>query len=147
MSDLIRSYPRSSSFAILTPDQERALHERCLQVLERTGVSTTNEMLLKVMADHGQQVDFENQRIRFSPDFVEEKRALAPRRYTLHARNPERNATVGGKHSIFIPAAGSPYVRDLDGTRRNSRLADTFASKLRDTRFTLGPASSTRSPR
>jgi trimethylamine:corrinoid methyltransferase-like protein len=59
MSDAIRSFPRSSSFKVLTEEQERMVHERCLQVLERTGVSTTNEGLLKVMADHGQQVDFE----------------------------------------------------------------------------------------
>lgn len=89
MSDAIRSYARSSAFKILTPEQEKKIHGSCLQVLERTGVSTTNKKLLQVMADHGQKVDFDEMRIRFDPNFVEEQRKKAPRNYTLHARNPD----------------------------------------------------------
>jgi hypothetical protein len=42
MSDPIRSFPRSSTFKVLSEEQERAMHDHCLQVLERTGVSSTN---------------------------------------------------------------------------------------------------------
>ena len=128
MSAPIRSFPRSSTFKVLTEDQERTMHERCLQVLERTGVSTTNEGLLKVMADHGQQVDFENQRIRLAPDFVEEKRALAPRTYTLHARNPEFDLPLGGDRG-WLSTDGCPaHVFDIDtDERRYSTKADIAA--------------------
>lgn len=121
----IRSYPRTSTFKVLTPEQERAVHDRCLRVLERTGVSTTNERLLRVMADHGQNVDFEAKRIRFDPAFVEEKRALAPRRYTLHARNPEFDLPLGGDRG-WLSTDGCPaHVMDLrTGERRYSNKQD-----------------------
>ena len=57
MSDAIRSFSRTSTYKILSPEQEKKIHESCLQVLEQTGVSTTNTRLLRVMADHGQKVD------------------------------------------------------------------------------------------
>ncbi|MGZ4150005.1 MAG: trimethylamine methyltransferase family protein, partial [Actinomycetota bacterium] len=95
MTREIRSYARTSTYSVLTPDQERAVHEHALAVLDRVGVSTTNDRLLKVMADEGQRVDFDAKRIRFDPAFVEEKRALAPHAYTLHARDPELDLSLG----------------------------------------------------
>ena len=47
MSDVLRSYARTSTFRLLTDDQEKAVHQACLDVLEHTGVSTTNDRLLK----------------------------------------------------------------------------------------------------
>jgi trimethylamine--corrinoid protein Co-methyltransferase len=42
----------------------------------------------------------------------------------LHARNPEKNVIIGGDHIAYIPCYGPPFVRDLDGGRRESTLAD-----------------------
>ena len=118
MAREIRSYARTSSFTVLTPEQERAIHEHALAVLERVGVSTTNDRLLKVMADHGQRVDFDERRIRFDPAFVEEKRALAPRTYTLHARNPEFDLPLGGDRG-WLSTDGCPaHVLDLETAQR-----------------------------
>jgi trimethylamine--corrinoid protein Co-methyltransferase len=124
----IRSYPRTSTFKILTPEQERAVHQHSLDVLQRVGVSTTNPRLLQVMADHGQQVDFAAQRIRFDPVFVERQRALAPREYTLHARNPEFDLPLGGERG-WLSTDGCPaHVLDLDtGERRYSNKDDVAA--------------------
>lgn len=124
----IRSYSRTSAFTLLSPDQEKAIHQACLDVLEHTGVSTTNERLLRVMADHGQQVDFEDRRIRFDPGFVEEKRKLAPRTYTLAARNPAYDLPLGGERG-WLSTDGCPaHTLDIDtGERRYSNKQDVAA--------------------
>jgi len=48
----------------------------------------------------------------------------APKQFTQIARNPERNVEIGGKHTVFAPAYGSPFVRCLDQGRRYATLAD-----------------------
>jgi trimethylamine--corrinoid protein Co-methyltransferase len=48
----------------------------------------------------------------------------APREFTQHARNPARNVRIGGKHTVFAPAYGSPFVRSLDEGRRYARIED-----------------------
>ncbi len=48
----------------------------------------------------------------------------APAQFTQHARNPARSVEVGGPHSIFSPAYGSPFVRDLEKGRRYGSIED-----------------------
>ena len=130
MSDAIRSYARNSTFKILSREQEKKIHESCLQVLEQTGVSTTNKRLLQVMADHGQKVDFDEMRIRFDPDFVEQQRKKAPRNYTLHARNPDYDLPLGGERG-WLSTDGCPaHVWDIDTLQRR------YSAKEDITRFT-----------
>ena len=48
----------------------------------------------------------------------------APREFTQYARNPARNVRIGGMHTVFAPAYGSPFVSDLDQGRRYGTLED-----------------------
>ena len=50
--------------------------------------------------------------------------ASAPREFTQHARNPANNVVIGGKNTVFAPAYGSPFVRDLDKGRRYATIED-----------------------
>jgi trimethylamine---corrinoid protein Co-methyltransferase len=51
-------------------------------------------------------------------------RRSAPREFTQHARNPQRNVRIGEPHTVFAPAYGSPFVTDLERGRRYGTLAD-----------------------
>jgi trimethylamine--corrinoid protein Co-methyltransferase len=50
--------------------------------------------------------------------------ATAPRQFTQHARNPVRSVEIGGPHTVFAPAYGSPFVYDLDRGRRYAGIED-----------------------
>jgi trimethylamine--corrinoid protein Co-methyltransferase len=50
--------------------------------------------------------------------------ASAPREFTQHARNPARSVQIGGRNTVFVPAYGSPFVRDLDNGRRYGTIED-----------------------
>jgi trimethylamine---corrinoid protein Co-methyltransferase len=146
----IRSYPRTGAFRILTGEQERAVHQHTLDVLDRVGVTTTSERLLAVMTDHGQRV--EGNRIRFDPAFVEERRALAPRAYTLHARNPASDLPLGGDRG-WLSSDGCPaHVLDLrTGERRPSTKHDivehtTLADALPEIAIQWQPCSANDEP-
>lgn len=90
---------------MLSPQQEQLVHEKSLEVLQRTGISTNSDALCKLMAEHGQEVDFENKRIRFEPTFVEAQLELARGYYTLAARDPENDLVLDGKHG-YVSSEG-----------------------------------------
>src|SRR3984885_10993088 len=46
----------------------------------------------------------------------------APREFVQYARNPAHNVPIGGKHTVFAPAYGSPFIRNLDEGRRYARI-------------------------
>jgi trimethylamine--corrinoid protein Co-methyltransferase len=51
-------------------------------------------------------------------------RRSAPAQFTQHARNPQRSVQIGGAHTVFAPAYGSPFVTDLERGRRYGTLED-----------------------
>jgi trimethylamine--corrinoid protein Co-methyltransferase len=63
-------------------------------------------------------------RVRAAPELVHGLLAQAPAEFTQHARNPARSVRIGGRHQVFAPVYGSPFVRDLEGGRRYGTLAD-----------------------
>ena len=110
-------------YEILPAEAIELIHEESCRILEEVGIEFRDDEAAQIWRRAGASVS--GQRIKIDGALLMQLVGTIPSEFTLHARNPERNVTVGGKNSIFIPAAGSPYVRDLDGTRRNSRLADT----------------------
>jgi trimethylamine--corrinoid protein Co-methyltransferase len=69
--------------------------------------------------------DVQGERVHFARGMC---RALvqrtAPREFTQHARNPARSVVIGGKNTVFAPAYGSPFVRNLDEGRRYAHIED-----------------------
>ena len=53
-------------------------------------------------------------RVRADAAMIRELCALAPRKFTQLARNPERSVEIGGTSQVFAPVYGSPFVRDLE---------------------------------
>jgi trimethylamine--corrinoid protein Co-methyltransferase len=51
-------------------------------------------------------------------------RSFAPREFVQHARNPTRSVHIGGSHTVFAPAYGSPFVSDLERGRRYGTIED-----------------------
>lgn len=51
-------------------------------------------------------------------------RTFAPRQFVQHARNPTRSVPIGGPHTVFAPAYGSPFVTDLERGRRYGTIED-----------------------
>ena len=75
--------------------------------------------------------DVDGERVRFPRGMCRSLiQASAPREFTQHARNPARSVQIGGDHSVFVPAYGPPFVRDLEGGRRYATIEDF--SELRE---------------
>ena len=48
----------------------------------------------------------------------------APAEFTQYARNPDKNVRIGGDATVFAPAYGPPFIRNLDEGRRYATIED-----------------------
>src|SRR5690349_1982208 len=106
-------------------DEGLALIERNADtVLEEVGIDIKgDEEVLKIFREAG--ADVQGERVHFPRGMCRSIiQKTAPREYIQHARNPARSVTIGGMSTVFAPAYGSPFVRDLDGGRRYGTIED-----------------------
>ncbi len=69
-------------------------------------------------------VKMDGDKVFADAQWVRAQCALAPSEFTQIARNPNRTVTIGGKHQVFAPIYGAPFVRDLEGGRRYATFSD-----------------------
>lgn len=105
----------------LAPDALDAIERGWQRLVAEIGIRFDHPEALRLLAAAGQRV--EGDVVRFDPDWVLEMVAKAPRRFTLHARNPARDIEIGGDHMVFLPVQGPPFVRH-GAERREATLAD-----------------------
>ena len=111
----------SSSFPpleLVSKDELESIHQTALTVLKEIGIDFLHDGARAMLKDAGADVDPASRRVRFDPALVEARIGLAPKQFTLHARNPARNLTVGGRHVAFGSVASAPNAFDRAGGRR-----------------------------
>lgn len=111
-------------FEILAEEGLAIIEHNADTLLEEIGVEITDHPgALRLFADAGATVD--GTRVRFPRGLVRSViAATAPSTYTQHARNPIYSVEIGGSATVFAPAYGSPFVRDLEGGRRYATIED-----------------------
>ncbi|ATW27261.1 trimethylamine methyltransferase family protein [Candidatus Formimonas warabiya] len=107
---------------VLSQQDMESIHEATLTILEKTGVNVGYEPALEAFKKAGARVDGE--RVYLPRALVEKKVKEAPSEFTLYARNPEKNITIGGDHFITAPGYGAPFVTDWDHKKRTATYAD-----------------------
>ncbi len=113
---------RIPPYEMMSEEGIERIHEASMQILEQVGIDFRDAIALADWRAAGAEVDGE--RVRIPRELLMSLVARAPSQHTLHARNAERTVEVGNDNSIFVPSYGAPNVRDLDGNRRYSTLAD-----------------------
>lgn len=113
-----------SPIEILSDDQVETIIDAALGVLERQGMRFLYDESRRMMAEAGATVDESTRMVRFDRGLVLEKLALAPSKFGLRARNPERNLRVGGNEIIFASVGGPAFCSDLDRGRRPGTYAE-----------------------
>ena len=109
-------------FQYFSQDDLQQIHDSSLRVLESVGIDFFYEPAIKLLAKAGCKVD--GKRVFFPPKLIDAQIAKAPSQFTLYARNPGKNVTIGGNNIAYIPCYGAPVVNDLDQGRRDSTLQD-----------------------
>ncbi|KQB17201.1 trimethylamine methyltransferase family protein [Rhodobacter capsulatus] len=107
------------------------LNEEALQLIEANAETVLEEIGVNFVEnpaalDRWRAVgaDVQGERVRFPKGLARALCKTAPASFVQHARNPERNVTIGGKSLVLAPVYGPPFVRDLEGGRRYATIAD-----------------------
>ena len=92
-------------------------------ILQEIGVAfPENPGALARWKDAG--ADVTGDRVRLPRGLARQLCGSAPAQFVQHARNPERDVTIGGRNVVLAPVYGPPFVRDAAGGRRYATLED-----------------------
>ena len=107
---------------VVDADQLELIHQASLRILREVGIDFRDEVALKQWGDAG--ADVRGERVHLDGDLVESLVAKAPARFELTGRGANTRFELGVDTITFCPMHGAPNVRDLNGVRRNSTIAD-----------------------
>jgi len=104
---------------ILSDEQLEKFKSSAFQILEKTGFHCPSERALKIYAEHGAEVEFENQIVKLPADVILDALAHAPRHYTM-----------GGRSEAFDLDLSKPVTYEAtDGT--GTKTIDYVTRELR----------------
>jgi trimethylamine---corrinoid protein Co-methyltransferase len=109
---------------LISRDELESIHQAALDVLKEIGIDFLHDEARAMLKGAGADVDSASRRVRFDPDLVEAHIGLAPREFRLHARNPKRDLSIGGRHVAFGSVASAPNAFDRAGGRRPGNHRD-----------------------
>ncbi|NNF92810.1 MAG: trimethylamine methyltransferase family protein, partial [Boseongicola sp.] len=108
---------------ILNAEALEIIETNAETILEEIGVNfVENPEALKRWKEAG--ADVEGDRVHIPRGLARELCKTAPSSYVQHARNPERNVTIGGNSLVLAPVYGPPFVRSAQGGRRYATIED-----------------------
>ncbi len=112
--------------SILDDEDIKKINQTALTILEEVGIMMPSEKALKIFADAGADVDFDEKLVKIPSDLVVDSLKKAPRSYTLCGRRPELDANIGsGDGTYFYCSGEAPKIVDLEtGERRHSIKSD-----------------------
>jgi trimethylamine--corrinoid protein Co-methyltransferase len=121
LKQIVRKLP---NYEVLSTEALEIIEGNADIVLEEVGIDFRGDPeVLALWREAG--ADVKGERIHF-PKGLCRKLVMdhAPKSFTQHARNPERSVEIGGKHTVFAPVYGPPFVRTLEDGRRYGTIED-----------------------
>lgn len=129
---------------ILSSREIGLIHDRALGILERTGMRVLHEGVLDSAREAGLTVDSRESRVRFPSKRLMELVSLAPRQFTLGARDPQHDLRIDGQHMHTRCISGPFKILDYPGGQRreatseDSRKAGILQDGLENIRLSAG---------
>jgi len=109
-------------YELLDPEQLDRVHQASLKILEEIGIEFRDDEAADMWRNAG--ADVQEYRVHIPEKLLMDLIGLAPSRFNVLARNPERSTEIGGNKVAFAPTYGSPFVYDFDNERRYGTLED-----------------------
>ncbi|GAB4537508.1 MAG: glycine betaine--corrinoid protein methyltransferase [Anaerolineae bacterium] len=129
---------------VLTQSDLETIHETSLRILKLIGVEFQSQAALKAFRGRT-GVSVEGSRVCFSRQVVERSIDRAPGTFTLHARNPANDLTLGRDQVLMTSAFGATFVCDSENRAyRKATLDDLakyilLADRLENVHYVLTP--------
>ena len=102
--------------------REQMIHDAAMEIMRDVGVRIHNPKAVEIFRKNGIRV--EDNTVYFTEEQVMHWVKMAPESFTLYARNPKFNMTVGGNHINPAPTYGCAFIDDWSGQRRRGTMED-----------------------
>ena len=112
--------------SILEDDEIKQINQNTRTVLEEVGVTFPSKRALKLFAEVGAKVDFNNQIVKIPSHLLDKYLSTSPRTYTMAGRRPDLDVKVGNDDGTYFYCSGeAPKIVDFKtGERRLSVKKD-----------------------
>jgi trimethylamine--corrinoid protein Co-methyltransferase len=117
--------------SILSDEQLEQLKSATLEILKDVGVHCPSAKAQTIYAEHGANVDFENQIVKLPPEVVLKAISYAPRFYTMGARSVEYDLKLDGTAMYCATDGCGTETIDFVTRERRSSLKDDVAKMAR----------------
>lgn len=107
---------------VISEDEVQAIHNASLRVLEELGIKILLPEARELFKTAGARVDEAEEMVFLGRDIVEAAMTSAPRAFTLHGANRDRDVRMELGTLSFQPAGGVPNITDLKRGRRPGSL-------------------------
>lgn len=108
---------------VLSDEGVQLIHQASFRLLREQGILVLDyPPARETFRQNGAKV--EDDLVRVDEDLIMHFVRQAPAAFTQLARNPANSVPIGGKHIVFAPVYGPPFVSDYGRGRRRAELAD-----------------------
>ena len=102
--------------------REQMIHEATMQIMAEVGVMFDNDRAIEILKENGIKV--EGNVAYFTEEQVMKYVDMAPEQFTIYARNPKYDVTLGDGTTNHAPAYGCAFLDDWDGNRTSGGMAE-----------------------
>ena len=118
--------------SILDDQEISQINQNTRAVLEEVGVRFPSDKALKIFAEVGAKVDFEDQLVKIPADLLEKYLTTSPRAYTMAGLRPELDVHVGsGEGTYFYCSGEAPKIVDFETGERRLSVKKDIANHAR----------------
>lgn len=118
--------------SILDDHEISQINQNTRTVLEEVGVKFPSEKALKIFAEVGANVDFDNLLVKIPADLLDKYLATSPRAYTMAGLRSDLNAHVGsGEGTYFYCSGEAPKIVDFETGERRLSVKKDIANHAR----------------
>lgn len=106
----------------LTTAQMTQIHNASMSLLKTTGIVINEEEALSIFKQHGYKV--EGKTVFPTEEQIRKALSTVPSKFTIKARNPLKNVTIGEDEFAFLPGYGAPFIMTAEGVQREASMED-----------------------
>ena len=106
----------------LSKEQMTMIHDASMDLMQNVGVAFSDDEAIEIFKKNGLRV--EDKTVFFTEKDIRSSIETAPSRFTITARDREKNVHIGGDDFVLVPGYGSPFMAEIDGTQREATMED-----------------------
>jgi trimethylamine:corrinoid methyltransferase-like protein len=109
---------------VLSKAELTLIHDTSIEILTDAGVRFNPDEVIEIFRRHGFRID--GTKVYITENDVGKALETVPSRFTVRARNPAYNVSIGEDDFVFLPTGGAPNIATASGNLRPATLEDYY---------------------